>query len=399
MSSIYNTDPNISYADLLKVSTVDGTGVTASVKTITDAKGISSALGISTSQVNCANITFNGHSINTTDSGTILVPANITFSGTVTGAGSVPALTHNYVFVGNSSNAATAVALSGDATIADTGALTLATANASPGSTTISNITTNAKGLVTANTSASTTGSGNVVLSSGPTLSAPILGTVASGNISACTSTSMVMVTPILGTPTSGVLSNCTAYPVANIANLGTGIATFLATPTSANLATAVTNETGSGALVFANTPTLVTPILGVAQATSLQLGSGTVMSTYSAGSWSPSANSFTFSNGGSATWSAAAYVKIGRLVYCTATLTNSVGGASTITSTAGISNVSNIPYTTNGSAGTPVTVMDSGAGALLGTGNLNGIGVIYAPAWSTIVQVCFVFTYIANAD
>jgi hypothetical protein len=36
-----------------------------------------------------------------------------------------------------------------------------------------------------------------------------------------------------------------------------------LGTPSSANLATAVTDETGSGALVFANSPTLVTPALG----------------------------------------------------------------------------------------------------------------------------------------
>ncbi len=44
---------------------------------------------------------------------------------------------------------------------------------------------------------------------------------------------------------------------------IGAGIATFLATPSSANLASAVTDETGSGALVFANSPTLVTPALG----------------------------------------------------------------------------------------------------------------------------------------
>ena len=46
-----------------------------------------------------------------------------------------------------------------------------------------------------------------------PTLVTPALGTVASGNISACTSTSMVMVTPILGTPTSGNISNCSGSP------------------------------------------------------------------------------------------------------------------------------------------------------------------------------------------
>jgi len=43
----------------------------------------------------------------------------------------------------------------------------------------------------------------------------------------------------------------------------GTGILTFLGTPTSANLLACVSDETGSGSLVFATSPTLVTPILG----------------------------------------------------------------------------------------------------------------------------------------
>jgi hypothetical protein len=43
----------------------------------------------------------------------------------------------------------------------------------------------------------------------------------------------------------------------------GTGVATFLATPSSANLAAALTDETGSGAVVFATSPTLITPVLG----------------------------------------------------------------------------------------------------------------------------------------
>jgi hypothetical protein len=42
-----------------------------------------------------------------------------------------------------------------------------------------------------------------------------------------------------------------------------TGIQTFLTTPTSDNLLAAVTNETGTGNLVFSTSPTLVTPILG----------------------------------------------------------------------------------------------------------------------------------------
>jgi len=43
----------------------------------------------------------------------------------------------------------------------------------------------------------------------------------------------------------------------------GANVLTFLGTPSSANFAAAVTDETGSGALVFATSPTLVTPVLG----------------------------------------------------------------------------------------------------------------------------------------
>jgi hypothetical protein len=46
---------------------------------------------------------------------------------------------------------------------------------------------------------------------------------------------------------------------------------------TSAELRTAITDETGSGAAVFATSPTLVTPTLGAASATSIDLGEGAV--------------------------------------------------------------------------------------------------------------------------
>jgi hypothetical protein len=91
----------------------------------------------------------------------------------------------------------------------------------------------------------SSTGTGNVVLSNSPTL-----------------------VTPALGTPASGVATNLTGLPISTgVSGLGTGVATFLGTPSSANLASAVSDETGSGALVFANSPTLVTPALGTPSA------------------------------------------------------------------------------------------------------------------------------------
>jgi hypothetical protein len=73
--------------------------------------------------------------------------------------------------------------------------------------------------------------------------------------------TSPTLVTPALGTPTSGTLTNATGLPISTgVSGLGTGVATFLATPSSANLASAVTGETGTGALVFGTAPALSNP-------------------------------------------------------------------------------------------------------------------------------------------
>lgn len=86
------------------------------------------------------------------------------------------------------------------------------------------------------------------------------------GGISGATTngTALTLVAPILGTPASGVLTNATGLPISSgVSGLATGVATFLGTSTSANLATAVTDETGSGSLVFATSPTFVTPLLG----------------------------------------------------------------------------------------------------------------------------------------
>ena len=75
-----------------------------------------------------------------------------------------------------------------------------------------------------------------------------------------------------LGTPASATLTNATGLPVATgISGLGTGVATFLATPSSANLASALTDESGSSTVAFTNSPTLVTPVLGAAKATSIE--------------------------------------------------------------------------------------------------------------------------------
>ena len=93
--------------------------------------------------------------------------------------------------------------------------------------------------------------------------------------------TNSTLVAPVLGTPASGVLANCTGLPIATgVSNLGTGVATFLTTPSSANLLAALTDETGTGANVFANTPTLVTPILGTPTSGTLTSCTGLPLTT-----------------------------------------------------------------------------------------------------------------------
>ena len=59
-------------------------------------------------------------------------------------------------------------------------------------------------------------------------------------------------------------LSDATSLPISTgVDGLGTNVATFLATPSSSNLAAAVTGETGSGALVFGTSPTISAATLG----------------------------------------------------------------------------------------------------------------------------------------
>ena len=99
-----------------------------------------------------------------------------------------------------------------------------------------------------------------------PTFVTPVLGTVTSGNISACTSTSMVMVTPVLGTPTSGNISNCTGSPtltsltasgtIVSIGTAGIGYATgaggTVAQATSRTTGVTLNKTTGAITLVSA---------------------------------------------------------------------------------------------------------------------------------------------------
>jgi hypothetical protein len=113
------------------------------------------------------------------------------------------------------------------------------------------------------------TGSGLLVFNTSPTLVTPALGTP----------------TALVGTNITGTAAGLTAGNVTTNANLSgaitsVGNAASLGSFTSANLAAALTDETGTGANVFANTPTLIAPLLGTPTSGVLTLCTGLPLAT-----------------------------------------------------------------------------------------------------------------------
>lgn len=73
--------------------------------------------------------------------------------------------------------------------------------------------------------------------------------------------TSATLVAPVLGTPASGTLANCIGLPI---------VAGTTGTLSTARGGTGVTTSTGTGDNVLSISPTLVTPVLGAATATTI---------------------------------------------------------------------------------------------------------------------------------
>ncbi len=256
-----------------------------------------------------------GNSIQAMAAASQLIVTCILASGTGTSSWSAQ-------YVSNSGGGVTSV--SGDGTTtsvnASTGAVTVSIINTYAGQTSITTLGTIATGVWGGTTVAvahggtgitsfgtgvatalgqNVTGSGGIVLATSPTLVTPVLGTPSSGTLTSCSglpisgiaslgtgvgtalaanvtgsggivlATSPTLVTPVLGTPSSGTLTSCSGLPISGIASLGTGVGTALAA-----------TVTGSGGIVLANTPTLITPVLGAATGTSVSLSSGILGTT-----------------------------------------------------------------------------------------------------------------------
>ena len=139
------------------------------------------------------------------------------------------------------------------------------------------------------------TGTGVAVFATSPTLVTPTLGVAAATSINKVTITApatgstitvadgktLTVSNKLTFTSTDDITTPTVAFgsggTVVYTSGLGTNVAAFLATPSSANLISAVTGETGSGALVFGTGPSLSAPSLsGELYSTSATVTAGT---------------------------------------------------------------------------------------------------------------------------
>ncbi len=150
---------------------------------------------------------------------------------------------------------------------------------------------------------------------------------------------------------------------------LGTGVATFLATPSSANLLAALTDETGTGSAVFSTSPTLVTPVLGVASATSVNFGQD-ALNYYDEGTWTPTV---TYATVGDLSVSYAVqnatYTRVGNLVV----IRCRVSFTPTFTTASGSLRIAGLPFAVSSSSGTTGCVSHNAT-----TGFIYGAGATY---------------------
>lgn len=224
-----------SYQQLLQIGSSNA-GLSASIQYVQDGSGVNSVLGLSTTavQINATSITINGVALTVAGtasiSGTNTGDQTITLTGDVTGSGTGSFATTVSKINGATLGTTTATSgnlligsgtqwvsnpVSGNVTISSSGVTTIGATQVTnamlAGSIAASKLIGTDIATVGTITSGTWTGTTIAVANGGTGV------TTSTGTGNVVLSTSPTFVTPLLGTPTSGTLTNCTGYTEANI--------------------------------------------------------------------------------------------------------------------------------------------------------------------------------------
>lgn len=190
----------------------------------------------------------------------------------------------------------------------------------------------------------------------------------------------------------AGGILQCQQPAITDISGLGTGVATFLGTASSANLRNALTDETGTGSVVFATGPTLVNPNLGTPSAATLTNATGLPIGSGVTGLGTGVATALGVNTGGAGAFvvngAALGTPSSGTATNLSGTAANLTAGHVTtnanltgdVTSVGNATTYANVVPSTKGGAGTVNGILSANGAGSVSQGATTGLSDVTAP-------------------